>query len=440
MKTVHPLKEIIKLQKSGVYKGICSICSANRYVIKAAMKSALEKNEFVLIEATANQVNQYGGYTGMTPPDFRDFVMSVAKEEGFPEDKVILGGDHLGPLVWKAENTAEAMDKASELIRQYISAGFTKIHLDTSMKLGDDSAALPLDPFIAAERGAMLCLTAETAFARLQENYPAAMHPVYVIGSEVPVPGGVQEDEGLKVTEAGDFARTIELFKRAFAGAGLLEAWENVIAVVVQPGVEFGDSMIHDYDRHAAKQLCAALELYPKLIFEGHSTDYQKRSALKHMVEDGIAILKVGPGLTFALREGLFLLNHMEDELLGNRTDIKLSNFIGTLEEAMLKVPSNWNRYYHGTEEEKKLARKYSLSDRCRYYLAVPEVEKSIQLLLDNLQSIDLNMSVISQYFPNQYRKIREGRLKKDAEALLTDRVIDLIEDYNYAISQQSCQ
>ena len=434
MKTVHPLKEIIKLQKSGVYKGICSICSANKYVIKAAMTSALGKKEFVLIEATANQVNQNGGYTGMTPADFRDFVMSAAKEAGFPEEKVILGGDHLGPLVWKTENTAEAMNKAIELVRQYISAGFTKIHLDASMKLGDDSAALPLDPFVVAERGAALCLAAEAAFAELLKSNPAAMHPVYVIGSEVPVPGGVQEDEGLKVTEAEDFARTVELFKRAFVDIGLPEAWENVIAVVVQPGVEFGDSMIHDYDRHAAKQLCAALKSYPQLIFEGHSTDYQKRSSLKYMVEDGIAILKVGPGLTFALREGLFLLNHMEDELLGSRADFNLSNFTKILVEAMLKDPSNWNKYYHGTEEEKRLARKYSLSDRCRYYLAVPEVEKSIQLLIDNLQSIDLNMSVISQYFPNQYRKIREGLLRKDAEALLTDRVIDLIEDYNYAI------
>ena len=434
VKSVHPIKEIIKLQKTGVHKGICSICSANEYVIKAAMISASEKNEYVLIESTANQVNQYGGYTGMTPADFRDFVLSVAKEAGFTEEKVILGGDHLGPLAWKAENADEAMNKAVELVKQYISAGFTKIHLDTSMKLGDDSTGAPLDPFVVAQRGAKLCLAAEDAFTELQKITPAALHPVYVIGSEVPVPGGVQDEEGLKVTKADDFVKTVEFFHKAFVDVGLKEVWDNVIAVVVQPGVEFGDSMIHDYDRNAARQLCSALEAYPRLVFEGHSTDYQKRSALKDMVEDGIAILKVGPGLTYALREGLFLLNHMENELLGQRMDLKLSNFIETLDEAMLKYPSNWEKYYHGTEEERRLARKYSLSDRCRYYLAVPEVAESIQLLIDNLKSIDLNMSLISQYFPNQYRKLREGRLKKDAEALLIDRIIDLIEDYNYAI------
>lgn len=434
MSLFHPLKEIVRLQKSGVYKGICSICSANKYVIKAAMKSALEKNEFVLVEATANQVNQYGGYTGMTPADFRDFVLSAAGEAGFPAEKVILGGDHLGPLVWKAETAGEAMDKAAELVKRYVSAGFTKIHLDASMRLGGDSLTEPLSPAVVAQRGAKLCLAAEAAYTERKGMDPVAMRPVYVIGSEVPIPGGVQEDEGLKVTDPGDFAKTVELFREAFNDAGLQAAWENVIAVVVQPGVEFGDSVIHDYDRNAARQLCGAMKKYSQLVFEGHSTDYQKRSALKEMVEDGIAILKVGPALTYALREGLFLLNHMENELLGDRKGVRLSSFIETLEAAMLKDPSHWNKYYHGTEDEQRMARKYSLSDRCRYYLTVPEVAGSIELLMNNLKSIDLNMSLISQYFPSQYRKIREGRLEKNAEALLTDRVADLIEDYNYAI------
>ena len=434
MKSVHPLKEIIRLQKSGMPKGICSVCSANKYVIKAAMKSALERNEHVLIEATANQVNQYGGYTGMMPEDFRNLVMSAAKEARFPEDMVILGVDHLGPLVWKGENSHTAMDKAEVLVMQYVAAGFTKIHLDTSMKLGDDSAELPLDPAVIAERGARLCLVAEKAFLEIRKLQPAAVPPVYVIGSEVPVPGGVQEDEGLKVTEAGDLSDTVSLFKKAFEDTGLFEAWDNVIAVVVQPGVEFGDAMVHDYDREAASQLVKALKDYPNMVFEGHSTDYQKRSALKEMVEDGIAILKVGPAVTYALREGLFLLSHIENELLGHRKDIRLSGFIETLENVMVKEPSNWIRYYHGTEQEKKLARKYSLSDRCRYYLTAPEVAESIQRLIENLKSIDLNMSVLSQYLPCQHRKIKEGRLCKDPEAILMDRVIDLIDDYNYAI------
>ena len=95
----------------------------------------------------------------------------------------------------------------------------------------------------------------------------------------------------------------------------LINAWENVVAVVVQPGVEFGDESVHEYDRVAARQLVAALGQYPQIVFEGHSTDYQTDVKLKEMVEDGIAILKVGPALTFAMREGLVALNYIENEL-----------------------------------------------------------------------------------------------------------------------------
>ena len=62
---------------------------------------------------------------------------------------------------------------------------------------------------------------------------------------------------------------------------GLEKAWNNVIAVVVQPGVEFGDESIHEYDRVAARDLSNALGKYPNLVFEGHSTDYQTREKLR---------------------------------------------------------------------------------------------------------------------------------------------------------------
>lgn len=429
--------KIVELQKLGVPKGIYSICSANEYVIEAAMDRAQSDSASVLIEATANQVNQFGGYTGMKPADFRDFVWSIAEKAGFPVERIILGGDHLGPLTWKKEKAEAAMEKAAQLVRQYVLAGFTKIHIDTSMRLGDDSLDKSLDPYVIAERGAELCLAAEDAFKELEKTAPNAIHPVYVIGSEVPVPGGTQEDEGIKVTAASDFKETVELFKNAFSKRSLDYTWKNVIAVVVQPGVEFGDDVIHGYNRGAAVELCNTLKQYPDLVFEGHSTDYQNASALKQMVEDGIAILKVGPALTFALREGLFMLNHIENELLGNRSDIRLSRFIETLEEAMFKNPENWERYYHGTESDKRLARKYSYSDRCRYYLTLPEVQDSIKTLVYNLKSVDIPLTLVSQYLPVQYRKIRYGQLKNDPEALLKDKVVNLIDDYCYAVEQQ---
>ena len=107
--TENPVYTLLSSRKNSREKGLYSCCSANEYVIRAALRRAKENSTVVLIEATANQVNQNGGYTGMTPKDFYDFVNRLADEEGFNKDKLLCGGDHLGPLTWTNLNEEEAM-------------------------------------------------------------------------------------------------------------------------------------------------------------------------------------------------------------------------------------------------------------------------------------------------------------------------------------------
>lgn len=435
MSITHPLKQLVKVQKMGIAKGAYSACSANEYVIEAVLQRALASDMYVYIEATANQVNQFGGYTNMTPDDFRNFVYSIAEKLGFPIERIILGGDHLGPLTWSNEKSDTAMEKSIQLVKQYVSAGFSKIHIDTSMRLADDDQDTRLDTRIIAERSAILCQAAQDAYAELRVKNANAPQPVYVVGSEVPIPGGSQEGESLQVTKPEDFEETVETFKKVFYQKNLAEAWENVVAVVVQPGVEFGDEEIHEYNRDEAEALRKVLKKYPNLVFEGHSTDYQTPDALKQMVQDGIAILKVGPALTFALREGLFGLNYIENELFKNRTDIQLSHFADVLDDAMLKNKKNWEKHYHGSEDKIRLARKYSLSDRSRYYLPVNEVEQALNLMLSNFKNVEIPLTLISEYMPIQYKKIRSGLLKNVPEDLFKDRIINCIDDYIYAIT-----
>ncbi|WP_378956211.1 class II D-tagatose-bisphosphate aldolase, non-catalytic subunit [Pelosinus sp. sgz500959] len=441
MNSNHPLKDLVDKQKNGIPEGIYSACSANEYVIEAVMERALIDKMYVLIEATANQVNQFGGYTGMKPTDFRDFVYLIAKKINFPLEKIILGGDHLGPLTWKHEPEYLAMDKSLELIKQYVFAGFTKIHIDTSMHLGDDCADCQLSTSIIAERGAILCKKAEEAFIELRAFNPTAVRPVYIVGSEVPIPGGSQdEDERIQVTKVSDFVNTIDAFKQAFLKYDLSSAWDNVIAVVVQPGVEFGDETIHEYNREGAKELSNALKKYPGIVFEGHSTDYQTPKCLKEMVEDGIAILKVGPALTFAMREGLFALSNMEAELFRFSPEVEQSNFMEVLDSVMARNPQNWINHYHGNPAKIRYARKYSFSDRCRYYFPVSEVKFSIDLLMKNLKSVEIPLALINQFMPIQYNKIRNNMLKRTPESLLKDRIINSIDDYIYAVSATSVE
>ena len=430
MKT-HPMMEMLEKRKEGRSVGVYSACSANRFVIEAVLEKAYETGTCALIEATANQVNQYGGYTGMKPADFAAFVYDAAKQLGVPAKTIVLGGDHLGPLTWQNEDEDSAMEKSEELVRQYVLAGFTKIHLDTSMRLANDAKAARLPDTVIARRAARLAAACEETYAQMCAAQPNVPAPVYVIGSEVPVPGGAHENgEEICVTTPEQFEETYTTFQREFMARGLGGAFERIIGVVVQPGVEFSDNTVTEYSRVAAKSLCARLKKYPGIVFEGHSTDYQTRAGLKQMVEDGIAILKVGPALTYALRQALFALGDVENELLAGK-GTALSSFRAVLENAMLENPIYWQKYYQG---DAALKRKYSYSDRCRYYLPEKEVANAIDVLLKNLNAADIPLSVLGQYMPLQYTYIREKRLQMDARAILKSRVKDYIDDYLFAI------
>ena len=434
----NPLKKIVELQKQGKNVGIYSVCSANGYVIEAAFKRGLSDGSCVLIESTANQCDQNGGYTGMTPADFKKFVLEIADRNGFDRNRIFLGGDHLGPLTFAYKDEAEAMADSEELIRHYVAAGFTKIHIDTSMKVNSDPEDVRLSDEIIAGRGAHLAKVAEETYKELLERDPEAIPPVYVIGSEVPIPGGAvgAEDNGVQVTKVEDFKNTVAAFEKAFAKEGLdKDVWERVIGVVVQPGVEEKDSGCTEYDREKAKDLMAANKDFPTLVFEGHSTDYQTKIKLRELVEDGVGILKVGPGLTFAMREAMFALENIEKELIYG-TDTEPSKFAEVLDAEMLKNDKNWKKHYQGTELEIRLKRKYSFSDRCRYYMPTPAVEAAADRLLTNLRTLGIPLNLLSQFMPIQYTKVREGYLKNDPVELIEDRIINTIDEYLYGTHQ----
>jgi len=74
------------------------------------------------------------------------------------------------------------MQRAKAMIEGYARAGFTKLHLDTSMGCAGEPAALADE--VTAERAAALAKVAEAA----AEN---GAPPIYVIGTEVPVPAAL---------------------------------------------------------------------------------------------------------------------------------------------------------------------------------------------------------------------------------------------------------
>lgn len=414
------LLDIVARHKRGERVGVYSLCSAHPQVIECALREAQACAAPLLVEATSNQVNQFGGYTGMRPADFRRFVSDIAARVGFPADSLWLGGDHLGPNAWRAEPAQSALAKSAQMIHEYVCAGFRKIHLDCSMACADDPEPLP-EPTLA-KRAAQLCAVAEGAWREV-----GGEPPVYVIGTEVPVPGGATEElHELAVTTPQAASATIAAHREAFTRAGLESAWSRVIALVVQPGVEFDHHKVIDYVPERARVLSDFIGADPQFVFEAHSTDYQTADNLQHLVRDHFAILKVGPGATYALRETLWALAAIARELPGGDDAEDLRK---VAIDTMYADPRHWRSHYRDPART-AMDLQFSLSDRIRYYWPYPQVQGACQSLLSRLRRTGVPLTLLSQYLPQQYAAVRAGLLPAGVDDLLTDGIARALRPY----------
>jgi len=425
------LRNLVIANRTSRKGGVYAVCSAHPWVLEAAAQQALGEGSVFHVESTSSQVNQEGGYTGQTPAQFAQYIYSLAQRAQLPAESVLLGGDHLGPFPWRNEPWATAMEKACQLVRACVLAGYRKLHLDASMACADDENAVAEHQ--VAARAAILCDVAEKT---CQES--GSLPPLYVVGTEVPVPGGQPNaGEAPAVTSIEHVRRTLEAFQTAFQARGLSTAWERVIGLVVQPGVEFGDHMVFNYDHNKAQRLSAELPEQPLLVYEAHSTDYQPPTALGQMVRDHFAILKVGPWLTFAFREAVFALSAIEHGMLAGKKGVIASQVWQALETAMLQNPSHWRAYYFGEENQQRLARAYSYSDRCRYYWHGADVQKEITQLLDNLSTFPLPLTLISQYLPGEYETIRAGCLQARPRPIIHHHIQHVLCGYSAACGRE---
>jgi D-tagatose-bisphosphate aldolase class II non-catalytic subunit len=423
---MNVLTDLAASRRRGSPEGITSVCSAHPLVIRAAARNAAKYSDTLLIEATCNQVNQFGGYTGMRPADFVVLVGRIAAEEGLPAERIIYGGDHLGPNPWRKESADPAMEKAEAMVRAYVSAGFRKIHLDASMGCAGEPAAL--DDATTAARAARLARVAEET-----ASLAGGSMPVYVIGTEVPAPGGADHAiSNLEPTDPAAARRTIDIHRKVFADNGLAEAFSRVIALVVQPGVEFGNENVVLYDRTKAAGLTRLLDDAEQFVYEAHSTDYQGRDALRQLVEDGFPILKVGPQLTFVLREALYGLDLVASDFVPEYGDRPLYHL---MERLMLAEPYNWQGHYHGSPADRCWQRHYSLSDRIRYYWNHPDAEAAVARLLEVLRGRSVPATLMRQHLPSF--ELYAGTAF-DPETLLILAVRRCLNDYRFAATGET--
>ena len=359
------LRDIIQRNRAGHAVAIPSVCSSQADVILASLLRAQTLDRPIVIEATSNQVNQDGGYTGMRPSDFMAFVNGIAKDAGVDRERIQFGGDHLGPQAWRSENSDSAMAKAHQLVAGYAQAGFSKIHLDCSEGCAGEPAQL--DDEITSRRSADLARTC----ANMADDL------MFVVGTEVPPPGGARTDESGDIAPTSpDAARaTLAIHRDQFGDMA-----PQIGGLVVQPGVEFSPMQIHHLPIAKDPKLIPAIADWPSVCLEAHSTDYQHPQVFPRLAALGFAFQKVGPALTLAYRQALYSLDIVRSFSSGSERKLPHA-----LETAMLDDPRYWQGHYQGGADQLKLQRHFGLADRIRYYWPVHSVKVAVQQLFDDL-------------------------------------------------------
>ena len=420
---IDALTTLAASRREGTAKGMPSVCSAHPLVVKAAAREAADAGAPLLIEATCNQVNQFGGYTGMQPADFVSGTMDIARRENLPAGRLIFGGDHLGPNPWRDEPAESAMRKAEDMVDAYARAGFRKLHLDASMGCG--SEAEPLGDATIAERGKTGCpgrthgRRARRRHAGLCDRHrssPAGRRASCHFGDRAHEPRrGAQHSGGPPRGFPPPRTRrsAVPRHRHRRATGRRIRQRENVIL----------------YDRARAARLPALLAEEPNLVYEAHSTDYQGPRPLRALVEDGFAILKVGPELTYRLREALYGLDLIASDLF---PDYGPRALYAAMEQAMLADESHWRSHYRGTPAHQRLGRHYSFSDRIRYYWGQPGPTAAVERLVATLTGRTVPITLFRQHLPTF--ETFAGKPLEPSE-LVISAVRRGLEDYRYAAS-----
>lgn len=268
----------------------------------------------------------------------------------------------------------------------------------------------------SGQRAARLCKVAE-------KYAPSAQSLIYIIGTEVPIPGGETDDmQTLSVTSVERLNQTLETHREAFDQQGLTSVWPRIVSVVTQPGVDFSHNSVHTFQPEEAADLAKAISGLSGLTFEAHSTDYKSSEALKLLVTNHFFFLKVGPELTFRLREAVFALASIEKQIKVKDT----ADLIDAVDRAMDESPTNWISHYQGDFDTVQQLRHFSYSDRIRYYWSVPSVRDALEKLIFNLENQRLPATIVSQYFHQRPFGVSEAEPRQ----LISNHVKSSIERY----------
>ncbi|MCK7507635.1 MAG: class II D-tagatose-bisphosphate aldolase, non-catalytic subunit [Desulfobacterales bacterium] len=300
--------------------GMFAVCSARREVLEAAIALARDHGEPLLVEATANQVNQFGGYTGMTPRQFASSSGRHGRRHGLPAGKPAAGGRSPGAVrVAKRAGRPRPWPRQPSWPANAWQPVSTNCTWTPAFGCSDDPPqGLPLE--IAAERTAALCQAAETAAERLsgRRQRPLLCHRRRGpdSGRHLGEPGGDPGHAG-----RGTWLKFIALTESRFQEAGL----SGGVGAAAR-----GDRPARRRVRKFQRRPLRARKGPRALGLSSESAgDHDLRDSLHRLPDARVpgthgraiisSLLKAGPCLTNAFREAVFALEEIEAEHLKSR-------------------------------------------------------------------------------------------------------------------------
>jgi D-tagatose-1,6-bisphosphate aldolase subunit GatZ/KbaZ len=105
------------------------------------------------------------------------------------------------------------------------------------------------------------------------------------------------------------------------------------------------------------------------------------------------------------------------------------------LDRVMLKDRRHGEHHYTGDAQAMHLLRRYSYSDRVRYYWNEPQVKQAVDTLMLNLRQTAIPETMLSAFLPEQYRAVRAGTLQPDAHSMIIHGIRQVLRAYAGACS-----
>ena len=338
-----------------------SFCTGNESVINSAILFCKIYKLPLIIESTASQVNQYGGYTNKTPRKFSQMIQKMCKKNNYPFSKIILGADHLGPYPWKNYKNKVALKNSKYLLANVLKNNYKKIHIDTSYQLLEDKL-FDKNLFFSRSIDLIKKIIKQKKFFFIS------------VGTEVPPPG--EEYKKNYKTSLDEFKLESKSYLKFFKS----QNFNYTFAMVIEPGMGFNNTKI----KTPKIKYLDKFKLYSKqnkFFFEAHSCDYQNIKVLKQLVKKNFKFLKVGPELTYNFSKVIFNMEMIEKKHFN-----KVSNIKKKIITIMRKNNRYWHEHYPSNISNKELI-SHKL-DRIRYYWNYKNVIKSLKILKQNINTL----------------------------------------------------